>query len=279
MPMYRQSKQLGASVPVTPRRLESAVNPEWKAVRKALAQGALFEGRYWIVETPRLLAEAVRSGLQVARVYAAEQQLQTLSAAHRELRETDWVEVSSRALEAAAAMESSQGVFALVERPRWERTAFFAKQRLLVVLDRVQDPGNAGAIARSAEAFGATGLVFLKGGASPDAPKVMRASAGSLFRLPFLQGLTAEELVGCLRGYQVYGASPEARTAIEDLEVRTPAALLIGNEGGGVSAVLERASLGFHIPTQSVESLNAAVSAGIALYVLGRAVRLKEGGR
>lgn len=262
-----------------PRRLESVANPEWKALRKALVQGSLLDGRYWIAETPRLLAEAVRSGLPVPRVYASVGQIHKLSAEHPELQSTEWVEVAGRALQAATGMESSQEVLALVERPRPDRARFFARQRFLVVLDQVQDPGNAGAIARSAEAFGASGLVFLRGSASPDAPKVLRASAGSLFRVPFLHALSVGELLAALQGFNVYGASPEAQTPLESLEVRPPAALVIGNEGAGISPELEAHCVGFRIPTRSVESLNAAVSAGIALYVLGTAIARRGGSR
>ncbi|MCW5963214.1 MAG: RNA methyltransferase [Bryobacterales bacterium] len=250
--------------------MESATNPEWKALRKALAQGRCLEGRYWIAETPRLLAEAVRSGLPVYRVYASARQLEQLQAVYAGRLKTDWVEVSARAMQATASTETSQEVFALVERPATDPAHFFANQRFLVVLDRVQDPGNTGTIIRSAEAFGATGLVFLKGSASPDAPKVLRASAGSLFRLPFLDGVPAEEFMASAQRLSLYAASPEAKVSIDELPLRFPAALVIGNEGAGVSPALDAVAEGFRIPTRSVESLNAGVSAGIALYVMGK---------
>lgn len=218
-----------------------------------------------------MLAEAVRSGLAVHRVYASAKQLQQLRPLYEGQLQTEWVEVSSRAMQATASTETSQGVFALVERPLTDPARFFANQQFLVVLDRVQDPGNVGTIIRSAEAFGATGLVFLEGSASPDAPKVLRASAGSLFRIPFLDGVSAQAFLAAAHRFSLYAASPEANLRIDELPVRFPAALVIGNEGAGVSAAIDAVAKGFRIPTRKVESLNAAVSAGIALYVMGKA--------
>src|SRR6202044_1916133 len=78
---------------------------------------------------------------------------------------------------------------ALVEPPEWKLRQLFEGRALVVLLDALQDPGNAGAIVRAAEAFGATGAIFLKGTASSFNPKTLRASAGSLFRVPFLYGM------------------------------------------------------------------------------------------
>lgn len=255
-----------SQIPYAPRRIDSPANPEWKDLRKALRQGSLVDGRYWIVETTRLLDEAVRSGVAVGRIYGLPGQLAELRQKFPALHVTDWVEVGERALEAVAGLESHQGILALVERPQPQLPDFLATQQWLVVLDRIQDPGNAGAIVRCAEAFGVTGMVFLKGSASPDAPKVLRASAGSLFRVPFISGVSAEEFLAASKRFRLYAASPEASASIGDLRFQFPAAVVFGNEGAGVSAELDKVSTGFRIPVQRVESLNAAVSAGIVLY-------------
>ncbi len=94
-------------------------------------------------------------------------------------------------LQSISGTETSQGVMALVKPPEWKLEQLFRGRPLVVVLDGLQDPGNAGAIVRAAEAFGATGALFLKGAASPYNPKTLRASAGSLFRVPFLAGVDA----------------------------------------------------------------------------------------
>jgi TrmH family RNA methyltransferase len=142
----------------------------------------------------------------------------------------------------------------------------------VVVLDGLQDPGNAGTIARAAEAFGASGIFFLKGSVSPWNPKVLRASAGSLFRLPFLYGVDAELARAAMRqnkvelfaGVPAGSNGPVKHLTLADLTGRC--ALVIGSEAHGVTSSLRAASIDVSIPTVGVESLNAAVAAGILLY-------------
>ena len=143
----------------------------------------------------------------------------------------------------------------------------------MVVLDGVQDPGNAGAIVRAAEAFGATGVICFKGTVSPFNPKTLRASAGSLFRLPFVHGMDAALARAALaaeRGGAVCGRALAAGHG-------AAATGRLGFDGGragsssaarrtGLSEVLREAAMGISIPTAGVESLNAAVAAGILLY-------------
>jgi TrmH family RNA methyltransferase len=138
---------------------------------------------------------------------------------------------------------------------------------LVITLDGIQDPGNAGAMIRSAEAFGATGAVFLKGTVSPWNPKTLRASAGSLLRVPF--AVTEwEVLLGEVerRGIGLYAASPRAEKRVDEVRFDQPVVLLIGNEGNGVPPEHERFATPVRIPTASVESLNAALAVGILLY-------------
>ena len=104
-------------------------------------------------------------------------------------------------------------MIALVQPPAWTLSSCSADAALVVVLDGVQDPGNAGAIVRAAEAFGATGVLFLKGTVSPFNPKTLRASAGSLFRVPFVHGLDAALARAALQqsGVTLYAADAARR--------------------------------------------------------------------
>ncbi|MCZ2154440.1 MAG: RNA methyltransferase [Bryobacterales bacterium] len=257
--------------------IESAANTTLKRLRKSLAQGALFDGRYWVAETPKLLAEALRSGLSVPAVYAEASRVAEFRAEFGNSYSGEWIPLAARALRSLASVETSQGLLALVERPIVEPSAFFPAQKLLVVLDRIQDPGNAGAILRSAEAFGATGAVFLAGSTSADGPKLLRASAGSRFRMPVLEGLTAPEFIEKVHHHAVhlYAAAPGGGLPLDQVSWRFPAALIVGNEGAGLDPELLRRATAFRIPTQGVESLNAAISAAIALYAAG-AARARE---
>ena len=143
---------------------------------------------------------------------------------------------------------------------------------LVVILDGIQDPGNAGTILRTAEAFGATGVVFVKGTAAPFNSKTLRASAGSIFRVPMLYGVDAALVREAMHENQVElfagvparaGADPV--TAAES-NLRGRCALTVGNEARGVSEALRSGAREISIPTVRVESLNAAVAAGILLY-------------
>jgi TrmH family RNA methyltransferase len=157
-------------------------------------------------------------------------------------------------------------VIALVAPPQWKMHDLFRGRALVVVLDGLQDPGNAGAIVRAAEAFGATGAMFLKGTAGPFNPKTLRASAGSLFRVPYLHGLEPAVARAALEEHGVarYAAVPGKAGAMADLTVAC--ALIVGNEARGVSREMRAGSQEVSIPTLAVESLNAAMAAGILLY-------------
>jgi RNA methyltransferase, TrmH family len=163
--------------------------------------------------------------------------------------------------------ETSQGVIALVRPPTWTLARTLAGQGLTVALDGIQDPGNAGAIVRAAEAFGATGVVFLKGSVSPFNPKSLRASAGSLFRLPFVHNIEDAAFRAALEqtGLPMFAAMPEGSIVLRDADLRR-GAILIGSEGSGVRPELSRGAIEVRIPTHGVESLNAAVATAVILY-------------
>src|SRR5208282_4849795 len=144
---------------------------------------------------------------------------------------------------------------------------------LLVVAAGLQDPGNLGTIARSAEAFGVTGLLLGERTVSPWNWKAVRASAGSLFRLPTLKMELAKALAEIKsRGVRVLATSSHKGTLIAEADLRGPVALLIGSEGTGVAKdLLTQADEVVAIPqSPRVESLNAGIAASIILYEAAR---------
>jgi TrmH family RNA methyltransferase len=169
--------------------ITSADNPLLKDVRRALARGGLTQQGCWVAETFHLLEEALRSDCRVVTVLAAESVRSAAEAHVRRLTGVKVVVLPDSLLQRLSGTESSQGVIALVDPPVWSLDQVFRGHPLVVVLDGLQDPGNAGTIMRTAEAFGATGALFSKGTVSPFNPKTLRASAGSLFRIPFLVGV------------------------------------------------------------------------------------------
>ena len=170
---------------LTPETITSAANPLLKDVRRAVARGSLTDEGWCIAESFHLLDEALRGPCEIKAVLAAEGARAAVEAHGQRLAGVKVVFVPDALFAGIAATEASQGVMALVRPREWKFQQLLHGKALVVVLDGLQDPGNAGTIVRAAEAFGATGILFLKGTASPHNPKTLRASAGSLFRLPF----------------------------------------------------------------------------------------------
>src|SRR5260370_797389 len=196
-----------------PETITSAANPLLKDVRRAIARGAVTEQGWCVAETFHLLEEALRSDCEVKTVLVAAS-VRSAAVAHvGRLARVTVVVLADPLFQGLSGTESSQGVMALVKPPVWKLEQLFRGCPLVVVLDGLQDPGNAGAIVRAAEAFGATGVLFLKGTASPYNSKTLRASAGSLFRIPYLHGGDAAHARGAYGGLRGAGAHPGRRQA------------------------------------------------------------------
>ena len=248
--------------------LSSDKNPLLKDVKKAVARGSLTDSGFAVAESFHLLEEALSSGCEIHAVIVAESVRTTVSAHIRGLKRTRVVAVRDGIFRDLASTETTQGVIALVRPPEWTLDQLLRGKSLVVILDGVQDPGNAGAIIRAAEAFGATGAAFLKGSAGPFHPKTVRASAGSAFRLPIAVLPDENLLLAALdqKRIALYAAMPRAGRAPADVDLTGRTAIVIGSEGRGVNPKLAERAIGLRIPTSGVESLNAAVAAGVLLY-------------
>jgi len=248
--------------------LVDSKNPLLKQVRRAVARGSLTEDGFAVAESFHLLEEALKSECEIQAVIVAESVKNPVAAHVRGLNRTRVIAVSDRLFAELASTETTQGAIALVKPPEWRLDHLLRGKALAVVLDGVQDPGNAGAIVRAAEAFGATGAAFLKGSVSPYNPKSLRGSAGSMFRLPVVTGVDEMLLLAAIdqRQMTLYAANPRAAQSISQADFSKSCAIVIGSEGRGVSEKLQQRATGVRIPTSKVESLNAAVAAGIMLY-------------
>ncbi len=179
--------------------------------------------------------------------------------------------VSDAELARLTATETPQGVLAVAPVPRAELAEAGGGGGALLVLDGVQDPGNVGTLMRTAAAFGVSGVVVLPGTADPWSPKVVRAAAGTCFRLPVVQTDADTLLAWAEQGsYTVLGADA-AGTPAEDIPVPDRLALVLGNEGAGLSPeIATGVDARVAIPMRGAESLNVAVAAGILLYLMTR---------
>jgi len=246
-------------------------NPKLSSLRKALVQGTLTpEGRLGL-EGPHLIQEAMRSGIPIEDLFLSGDtpipENVRAAAVHR---------VPESAFRTMARTRESQGVIGLVVPPPQSLDRIFERvgEGPVLVLCGLQDPGNVGAILRSAEAFGAAGVVATPETAGCYNDKLVRASAGSLLRLPVAWhtpiGKFARE--AAKRNVRIIGTSASGDTGLDAVDFTIPTAILIGSEGSGLDAgAREHADFMFRIPmADPVDSLNAATAAAIVLYEASR---------
>jgi TrmH family RNA methyltransferase len=270
------------------RVVESKDNARLKELRKALAAAGRSAQDRVGIEGPHLLEEALRAGLRVTTIFVAQgpnRDLERLLDALRVPPETEILQLPAKLLDSALATETPQPIAALVEPPDWSWPHILDARRkgatLILVLAGIQDPGNLGTILRSAEAFGADGVVSLPGTVSAWNPKAVRASAGSVFRIPLL-AVSERECLEELHeaGVKILATTVHAAQPAELVDMAGPVALVIGNEGNGVADDLAaKADARITIPCPGpVESLNAAVAASVLLYEAARQRAASSGG-
>lgn len=252
--------------------LTSPRNPLLKEVRKAVVRGATTESGFCVAESFHLLEEALRSDCEIGAIFAAESVHSAVEGHVRGLKKIQVTVLPDDLFETISSTETSQGVVALVRPPAWTMDQLFRGLSLTVILDGLQDPGNAGAILRAAEAFGATGVACLKGTVNPYNSKCLRASAGSVFRVPLAVNLDQQLLLAAVeqRKIDLIALMPQAPREIGECNFSRRCAIVVGSEGRGVSERLRAKAAETRIPTVGVESLNAALAAGIALFVARR---------
>jgi TrmH family RNA methyltransferase len=258
------------------RRIEGRHNALVKELRAAFAHGDLTPDGFCAIEGMRILEEAIRSGLKFKAVFfraSAENRAERLLpqlAAHVET-----LLLPDKLFASAVPSETPQGVAALVRCKRFTLEDVLAKSQAgpLLAIAGVQDPGNLGTILRSAEAFGAGGVLLGEGTVSPFNSKVVRASAGSVFRLPIVQA-KLPGILGQMRelGLRLIATSSHKGTPLDQATLTGPLAIFIGSEGAGVPRDLlgEMAEVVAIPHSPSVESLNAGVAASIILYEIAR---------
>ena len=247
--------------------ITSRKNPLALQIRRLSAsKSARREERLFLCEGPKLLGEALAWGAEVAAVLSTPGHApETVPGARR-------VEAPENLLKSLSATETPQWVLFLCRLPDLRPPEELAGGRYLV-LDGVQDPGNVGTIWRTADAFGADGLVLLPGCADPFSPKTVRASMGACFRLPVWE-MEREALSAALgrAGVPLYAAAlREDAGDVRRMDL-SRCAVVIGSEGRGVSPeTLALCGGALKIPMRArCESLNAAVAAAVVLWEMAR---------
>ena len=218
----------------------------------------------WIpVEGWKQLAEL--TGLPIELLLFCEPEDARLSPLATRARER--VRISPRLMQTISQVESPQSVFAFVAKPRWE---WDAMTPWVIFVDRLQDPGNLGTLFRTARATGLFSLAVSPGAVSCFNAKVVRASAASLFSVPFRESVSLNDLLE--RNYCVWATTPESGERLFDAQFEPPCALAIGNEGAGLAPDIEQSA--HHRVTipmaERSESLNAAVAGALVMYEVYR---------
>jgi TrmH family RNA methyltransferase len=233
------------------------------------------KGEHAVLEGPHLVRDALDAGFELETILVAPKFLGTASGLALAPRLRGGArEVSEKVLDGLCDSDSPRGILAVtrIVRPTLASRKFGPEDVWLYV-DGVQDPGNLGALARVAEGLGATGLVLSPGTADANHPRSLRASAGSLLRLPVLADLPAPEAKRWSGGARWIGLDAHGgATPIAEARVQRPFVLAAGAEGRGLGVdTREALDLTVTIPLAGrLESLNVAVATALALASLLR---------
>ncbi len=255
------------------RIVQSRQNSRVKELRASFSSGGRADSGRVGIEGEHLLAEAVRSGIEIATVFfrSGDEALLKRIALDGNV---EILELPPEVFSSAVSTGSPQGIAALVTPRTFSLDDVLSGESpLIVIAAGLQDPGNLGTLIRSAEAFGASGMITLPGTVSLWNAKALRASSGSVFRLPVVAS-TECEVFSRLRaaGIRIFAAVAEAGVSSAKSQLNGSVALVIGNEGRGLSPeLLKRADERISIPCPGpVESLNAAIAGSILLYEAAR---------
>ena len=198
-----------------------------------------------------------------------------------DLNEVDVVEVTDAVMAEMTSTVTPQGILALCVLPRREvselSTLSRKKSLRFIYLHEIQDPGNAGTILRTADAMGVDAVITSPGSVDMYSPKVVRATAGSLWHIPLFESVVFTDLVGLLPDAKPILLSSHAKKSVMDLPLEESYISIFGNEARGVDAaslgVSDASITSVTIPMAGrAESLNLSAAASIVIFTLSRTI-------
>ncbi|MGE5389428.1 MAG: TrmH family RNA methyltransferase [Deltaproteobacteria bacterium] len=224
------------------------------------------EGLY-LIEGHKMLREVMAGPQTLVRVFMTHDSLEVHESKLRELSGVECYLVDERLMSLICDTQTPQGIAALVRIPHYDlRSLLNNKEGLLLLLDRIQDPGNMGTILRTAWGFPVDGVLLTADCVDPFGPKAVRASMGGIFHVPVMESITLEILKDFKEaGYQIMGSEPAADKTLFDQDLTGGRIIVIGNESRGIgNDVLNLCDHYFRIPLNPrVDSLNAAMACAI----------------
>lgn len=213
---------------------------------------------------------------EIQAMYVSESFLQVPEHVQR-LEEYSYEIVADNVFNTISDTQTPQGILALVKMPEYTMDDLMGKDGKvphLLILESIQDPGNLGTMMRTGEGAGVTGIIMNKTTVDIFHPKTIRATMGSLYRVPFYVTNSLEETLQELKpkGISLYAAHLKGTKSYDQPDYSKPCGFLIGNEGNGLSdKIVECADEYIRIPMEGkVESLNAAIAATLLMYEVNR---------
>ncbi len=252
------------------RQVISRQNSLVKELRQAFQRSELTPDGYCAIEGQHLVEEAIRSGLRFKAVFFSDEAAGRIEKLLPQISsQVEALVLPEEVFRGAVSTETPQGVAALVKWPEYKSELVLARENpLLIAAVGIQDPGNLGAMIRSAEAFGVTAVLLGERTVSEFNAKCIRASVGSAFRVPLIHvnSGSVEELRS--RGIHFLATSSHKGKPVDQADLTTGIALMIGNEGAGLPReYMAHVDEVVRIPqSERVESLNAGIAASILLY-------------
>lgn len=246
--------------------LTSLQNPKLKALRALHAKKGRVAAGAFLLETTKLVQEAIKSGWPLLEAFATEEWV----ARYGPLGLLELTLVSDRIFQSVVTTETPEGIVAIAKLPSATTLPAVNDKSWFVACEAIQDPGNLGTIIRTADAAGVSAVLIGPGTVDPFSPKVIRATMGSLFHLPVIVCPNFYDDLARLRmnGMKLYATAMRKDRSLYDLDLKGPVAWLIGNEGQGLSAeamALATESVSIPMPGQA-ESLNAGIASAVCLY-------------
>lgn len=260
-------------------RVKQVIQWQSKSKERHRAQVFVVEGTKMYLEAPDNLIREVYVSAGLAEKLVCQDvdrpddfgRQQILIRLADKLARTGYETVSDEVLAKMSDTQTPQGILAVLQQPEYNLDKLLQQPNpLFVVLDNLQDPGNLGTILRTGEGAGVTGVIISEDSVDIFNPKVIRATMGSIYRVPFLYEKNLLQTLERLHaaGVKTYAAHLQGRTYYDSFSFQEPVAFLIGNEGNGLSAELAGAASSYlKIPMEGqLESLNAAVAAALLMY-------------
>jgi TrmH family RNA methyltransferase len=251
-------------------KITSIKNDKIKELRKLYQKKYRKSKRQFILEGLRLIRGAYKSGADLEQIFLTKEYYENHKTESFIINnENKLVYVSSNLIEEVADTDNPQEIIAVVNEPKTSLNEVL-EQDYILVMDRIQDPGNMGTIFRTAAAAGFQSIIITKGSVDVYNLKVLRSSVGAIYSLPFVKDIELNELTESLQeqNISIYASDLNTDSYYNEISYKKPLALVIGNEARGIRPeMLELADQKIKIPLKgNIESLNAGVAAGVIMF-------------